>query len=143
VVAQFLVLLGAGIGTAFLLDTWSHHDFPILTALAVFGSFISYIYSAPPLKLKQNGWAGNYALGASYIALPWWAGQVGGAAARRRGGRLALLVAPLPPLWAAAWGRARVRSARRCAGPCTARHPAPTAPRRPAPPPRRRLCSAR
>ena len=32
-------------------------------------------YSAPPLKLKQNGWLGNYALGASYIALPWWAGQ--------------------------------------------------------------------
>jgi 4-hydroxybenzoate polyprenyltransferase len=36
---------------------------------------ISYIYSAPPLKLKQNGWAGNYALGASYISLPWWCGQ--------------------------------------------------------------------
>ena len=33
------------------------------------------IYSAPPLKLKQNGWLGNYALGASYIAVPWWAGQ--------------------------------------------------------------------
>jgi len=39
------------------------------------GSFVSFIYSAPPLKLKQNGWLGNYALGASYIALPWWAGQ--------------------------------------------------------------------
>jgi chlorophyll synthase len=36
---------------------------------------VSYIYSAPPLKLKQNGWLGNYALGASYIALPWWAGH--------------------------------------------------------------------
>ena len=23
----------------------------------------------------RNGWLGNYALGASYIALPWWAGQ--------------------------------------------------------------------
>ncbi|MFN5963718.1 MAG: UbiA family prenyltransferase, partial [Pseudanabaena sp.] len=23
----------------------------------------------------QNGWLGNYALGASYIALPWWAGH--------------------------------------------------------------------
>jgi len=40
------------------------------------GSFISYIYSAPPLKLKQSGWIGNYALGSSYIALPWWCGQV-------------------------------------------------------------------
>ena len=48
----------------------------MLLPLAVFGSFISYIYSAPPLKLKQSGWAGNYALGASYIALPWLAGQV-------------------------------------------------------------------
>ncbi|MBD0270093.1 MAG: UbiA family prenyltransferase, partial [Cyanobacteria bacterium Co-bin8] len=45
------------------------------TALALGGSFLSYIYSAPPLKLKQNGWLGNYALGASYIALPWWAGH--------------------------------------------------------------------
>ena len=53
------------------------HDNPIMLELAVFGSFISYIYSAPPLKLKQSGWVGNYALGSSYIALPWWAGQVG------------------------------------------------------------------
>lgn len=47
----------------------------MLFLLALGGSFVSYIYSAPPLKLKQNGWLGNYALGASYIALPWWAGQ--------------------------------------------------------------------
>ena len=46
-----------------------------MVVLAVFGSFIAYIYSAPPLKLKQEGWTGNYALGSSYIALPWWAGQ--------------------------------------------------------------------
>jgi bacteriochlorophyll/chlorophyll synthetase len=54
---------------------WVGHEFPINTALAIFGSFISYIYSAPPLKLKKEGWTGNYALGSSYIALPWWAGQ--------------------------------------------------------------------
>ena len=47
----------------------------VLFLLALGGSFVSFIYSAPPLKLKQNGWLGNYALGASYIALPWWAGQ--------------------------------------------------------------------
>lgn len=75
VIAQIWVLLAAGIGTAYLLDTWVGHEFPTLTVLAIFGSFISYIYSAPPLKLKQSGWAGNYALGSSYIALPWWAGQ--------------------------------------------------------------------
>lgn len=56
---------------------WAGHEWPVMTVLAVFGSFISYIYSAPPLKLKQSGWIGNYALGSSYIALPWWAGQVG------------------------------------------------------------------
>ncbi|WZZ45832.1 hypothetical protein YC2023_042091 [Brassica napus] len=27
------------------------------------------------VKLKQNGWVGNFALGASYISLPWWARQ--------------------------------------------------------------------
>ncbi len=73
---QFLALLAAGLGTAFALDKWVGHETPTLFYLAVFGSFISYIYSAPPLKLKQSGWAGNYALGSSYISLPWWAGQV-------------------------------------------------------------------
>lgn len=72
---QIWVLLLGGIAIAFGLDRWANHDFPIITALAIGGSFVSYIYSAPPLKLKQNGWLGNYALGASYIALPWWAGQ--------------------------------------------------------------------
>lgn len=75
VVTQILVLLVAGIALAYGLDTWAGHEFPTITVLAIGGSFISYIYSAPPLKLKQNGWLGNYALGASYIALPWWAGH--------------------------------------------------------------------
>ncbi|MFH7245657.1 MAG: chlorophyll synthase ChlG [Spirulina sp.] len=75
VATQIVVLLAAGIGVAFGLDRWAGHDFPTITALAIGGSLVSYIYSAPPLKLKQNGWLGNYALGASYIALPWWAGH--------------------------------------------------------------------
>jgi chlorophyll/bacteriochlorophyll a synthase len=75
VTTQVWILLLAGLGVAFALDRWAGHEFPIITALAVGGSFLSYIYSAPPLKLKQNGWLGNYALGASYIALPWWAGH--------------------------------------------------------------------
>ncbi|MBD0337089.1 MAG: chlorophyll synthase ChlG [Cyanobacteria bacterium Co-bin13] len=75
VVSQIWLLLLAGIGVAYALDRWAGHDFPTITALAIGGSFLSYIYSAPPLKLKQNGWLGNYALGASYIALPWWAGH--------------------------------------------------------------------
>jgi chlorophyll synthase len=75
VTAQILILLGGGLGVAYLLDLWAKHDFPIMTVLTLGGAFIAYIYSAPPLKLKQNGWLGNYALGASYIALPWWAGH--------------------------------------------------------------------
>ena len=73
--AQIWILLLSGIAVSYGLDRWANHSFPILTALALGGSFVSYIYSAPPLKLKQNGWLGNYALGASYIALPWWAGH--------------------------------------------------------------------
>jgi chlorophyll/bacteriochlorophyll a synthase len=75
VVVQMWVLLVAGVAIAFTLDRAVGHEFPILTALALGGSLVAYIYSAPPLKLKQNGWLGNYALGASYIALPWWAGH--------------------------------------------------------------------
>ena len=72
---QIWVLLIAGLIVAWGLDQWAHHTTPVLLLLALGGSFVSFIYSAPPLKLKQNGWLGNYALGASYIALPWWAGQ--------------------------------------------------------------------
>ncbi len=72
---QVIVLLALGMTVAFLLDQWAQHSFPTLTLMAFIGSGIAYIYSAPPLKLKQNGWLGNYALGASYIALPWWAGH--------------------------------------------------------------------
>jgi chlorophyll synthase len=73
--AQILVLLSGGLGLAYLLDKLQSHDSPVLFYVALFGSFLAYIYSAPPLKLKRSGWIGNYALGASYISLPWWAGQ--------------------------------------------------------------------
>ncbi|MDJ0845003.1 chlorophyll synthase ChlG [Crocosphaera sp.] len=75
VATQILLLLALGLGLSYGLDLWSGHDFPIMLCLTLGGAFLAYIYSAPPLKLKQNGWLGNYALGASYIALPWWAGH--------------------------------------------------------------------
>ena len=75
VVVQIFVLLLAGIALAYGLDVAVGHEFPTITCIALAGSFIAYIYSAPPLKLKQNGWLGTYALGASYIALPWWTGH--------------------------------------------------------------------
>ncbi|CAO2827094.1 unnamed protein product [Amaranthus hypochondriacus] len=75
VITQIWVLFLAGLVIAGGLDVWAGHKFPVVFYLALGGSFISYIYSAPPLKLKQNGWIGNFALGSSYISLPWWAGQ--------------------------------------------------------------------
>ncbi|KMZ70778.1 Chlorophyll synthase [Zostera marina] len=75
VITQIWVLLLGGLGLGALLDIWAGHTTPTIFYLSVGGSLLSYIYSAPPLKLKQNGWIGNFALGASYISLPWWAGQ--------------------------------------------------------------------
>ena len=73
--AQIAVLLVGGWLCALQLDRWCEHDIPVVFLLSLFGSYISYIYSAPPLKLKAEGWKGCYALGSSYIALPWWAGM--------------------------------------------------------------------
>jgi chlorophyll/bacteriochlorophyll a synthase len=73
--AQVGVLLSLGFLVSGVLDVWAGHEWPVNVALTTFGVFIAFIYSAPPLKLKQNGWAGSYSLGASYISLPWWAGQ--------------------------------------------------------------------
>jgi len=75
VAVQAGILMVGGWALALYLDNLRGHEFPTLTCIALFGTFVSYIYSAPPLKLKANGWQGTYALGASYIALPWWAGQ--------------------------------------------------------------------
>lgn len=72
---QIALLMAMGILVSIGLDVWAAHEWPVNTALTVFGIMVAYIYSAPPLKLKQNGWLGSYALGASYISLPWWAGQ--------------------------------------------------------------------
>eukprot|EP00439_Symbiodinium_sp_Y106_P005575 s5914_g1.t1 len=70
---QIYVLGGLGLGMA--ADVWQGHWPPTVFAVAVVGVFMAYIYSAPPLKLKQNWISGCYALGSSYIALPWLAGQ--------------------------------------------------------------------
>jgi len=75
VATQIIILLLSGLILCYELDVWAGHEQPSLLYLTLGGAFLAYIYSAPPLKLKQNGWLGNYALGASYIALPWWAGH--------------------------------------------------------------------
>jgi chlorophyll/bacteriochlorophyll a synthase len=45
-------------------------------AAAVTGLFLAWIYSAPPLRLKENGWWGNAACGACYEGLPWFTGAL-------------------------------------------------------------------
>ena len=75
VIQQIYALWIAGVALAVKLDQWAGHtDYEILK-LTLFGSFMAYIYSAPPLKLKATGWAGSFALGSSYISLPWLCGQ--------------------------------------------------------------------
>lgn len=76
VIFQAWALLLSGLALSVKLDQWAGNDgFPAIFATTVFGGLVAYIYSAPPLKLKANGWQGTYALGASYIALPWWCGH--------------------------------------------------------------------
>jgi chlorophyll synthase len=72
---QMIALLVAGIVGAWSLDSWAGNEFPAITVTASLGAFLAYIYSAPPLKLKAQGWQGTFALGSSYIALPWWCGH--------------------------------------------------------------------
>jgi len=43
-------------------------------AATVLAVILAWAYSAPPLRLKQNGWWGNLACGLSYETLPWITG---------------------------------------------------------------------
>jgi chlorophyll synthase len=48
---------------------------------AVIGLALAWAYSAPPIRLKRNGWWGNSAVAACYEGLPWFTGaavMVGG-----------------------------------------------------------------
>lgn len=54
---------------ATLLGVWGF----IATAL---GLVLAWAYSAPPLRLKKNGWWGNAAVGACYEGLPWFTGAL-------------------------------------------------------------------
>jgi chlorophyll synthase len=72
---QILLLALGSIGVSFGVDVWAHHDFPTVLICALTGTLVGYIYSAPPLRLKQNGWSGDVAIGLCYITLPWWCGH--------------------------------------------------------------------
>jgi len=61
--------------------TWTVLSLVVATALgvwgfaaAVLGLVLAWAYSAPPLRLKRNGWLGNAAVGLCYEGLPWFTG---------------------------------------------------------------------
>jgi chlorophyll/bacteriochlorophyll a synthase len=47
---------------------------PVVLGAAVVGVVLAWAYSMPPVRLKQNGWFGNAAVGACYEGLPWFTG---------------------------------------------------------------------
>lgn len=47
---------------------------PLVLAAASIGLVLAWMYSAPPFRLKQNGWWGNSAVALSYEGLPWITG---------------------------------------------------------------------
>lgn len=59
---------------------------------AIVGLILAWAYSAPPVRLKRNGWWSNAAVGLCYEGLPWFTGAalLGGAAP---GGRLLAIAA--------------------------------------------------
>ena len=87
---------GLGIAIA-----WTVLSLAVATALgpwgfgaAVLGLVLAWMYSAPPVRLKENGWLGNAACGLSYESLAWVTGaavMAGGAMPDPRSLALALL----------------------------------------------------
>jgi chlorophyll/bacteriochlorophyll a synthase len=51
---------------------------PVALAATVVGLAIGWVYSAPPLRLKQNGWISCMACAACYEGLPWFTAIMAG-----------------------------------------------------------------
>ena len=47
---------------------------PWVLRASILGLLLAWAYSAPPIRLKQNGWLGNLAVGFSYEGLAWITG---------------------------------------------------------------------
>ncbi len=77
------------LGVAALLGPW-------VLAAAALGLFLAWAYSAPPLRLKRNGWWGPAACAFAYEGLTWFTG-----AAVMLGGLPPAPVLLLAALWAA------------------------------------------
>ena len=64
---------------------------PWVFLAAVVGLVLAWAYSAPPLRLKVNGWWGNTAVGLCYEGLPWFTGAAALAAHRLPDARIVWL----------------------------------------------------
>jgi chlorophyll synthase len=53
---------------------WAAALGPMVAAAAALGLVLAWAYSAPPFRLKQDGWLGNAACGLCYESLPWFTG---------------------------------------------------------------------
>jgi chlorophyll/bacteriochlorophyll a synthase len=60
-----LVWTGLSLLLAATMGTW-------VLGATVFGLAVAWAYSAPPFRLKENGWWGNAAVGLCYEGLPWF-----------------------------------------------------------------------
>ena len=56
----------------------------VVFAAAALGLVLAWAYSAPPVRLKRNGWWGNSAVGLCYEGLPWVTGAAVASAALPR-----------------------------------------------------------
>jgi len=72
----------------FIAVAWTAVSLAVATLLgiwgfiaAVVGLALAWAYSAPPIRLKRNGWWGNSAVAACYEGLPWFTGAAVMAAA--------------------------------------------------------------
>ena len=82
-----IIWTGLSLLVAMLLGTWGFRA-------AILGLVLAWAYSAPPIRLKENGWFGNAACGLSYEGLAWITGaavMAGGAMPDSRSLLLALL----------------------------------------------------
>ena len=62
-----IIWTGLSLLLATTLGTWGF-------VAAIVGLALAWAYSAPPIRLKQNGWWGNAACGLCYEGLPWFTG---------------------------------------------------------------------
>jgi chlorophyll synthase len=81
-----LIWTGFSLLVAATLGAWGFYA-------AVFGLLLAWAYSAPPVRLKQNGWWGNAAVAICYEGVPWVTGAAIMAAGAMPDWRILLIAA--------------------------------------------------